>query len=97
MARQRSSDVNGRDFSEATVESAWKKGTAISGLDASMYRNDACGKMIKRTEHGNTSSEYGVDHIKPVVKDGTDDLYNLQPLYWKTNLDKGDAYRSACR
>jgi hypothetical protein len=96
--RARGTNVNGGSFSEATVESVWKKAAVISGRDSNTYRNDACGKMIKRSDHGNTSSEYGweVDHIKPVARDGTDDLYNLQPLYWKTNRDKGDTYPWSC-
>ena len=33
-----------------------------------------------------------IDHIKPVARGGSDDLSNLQPLYWETNRNKGDQY-----
>ena len=35
-------------------------------------------------KYGDTSSDYGweIDHIKPVARGGTDNLNNLQALYW---------------
>jgi len=53
---------------------------------------------MKYTEHGNRQSEYGweIDHINPVANNGSDDLYNLQPLYWGNNLDKGDSLNWSC-
>ncbi|MFN9492952.1 MAG: HNH endonuclease signature motif containing protein [Sphingobacteriales bacterium] len=50
--------------------------------------------MIKRSDYGNTNSRYGweVDHIKPVSKDGKDDLQNLQPLQWENNRYKSDNF-----
>ena len=98
MARARGTNVDGRTFSDDTVEKVWKKGAEIAGRDAGTYRKDACGTVIKRSEHGNTSSDYGweVDHKNPVANKGTGSLDNLQPLYWKTNRDKGDTYPWSC-
>jgi 5-methylcytosine-specific restriction endonuclease McrA len=44
-------------------------------------------------EHG-LQSEGGweIDHIVPVSLGGSDDLDNLQPLWWKNNRRKGDNY-----
>ncbi|MBK7970267.1 MAG: HNH endonuclease [Bacteroidetes bacterium] len=75
------------------------KGGIVTGRDPGTYRNDACGKLIKFSEHGNTSSDQGweIDHKQPVSKAGSDYLFNLQPLYWKTNREKGDTYPWRCR
>ena len=37
-----------------------------------------------------------IDHIKPVSKGGTDNLSNLQPLYWENNRSKGDKLDWKC-
>ena len=98
MARTRNTDIAGKQFGNTTVEAVWNTGTPISGYDSKMWRRDKCGHAIKRADYGNTKSEYGweVDHIKPVAKGGSDDLGNLQPLYWETNRDKSDTYPWQC-
>ena len=98
MARNRNTDIAGKQFASTTVEAVWNKGTSISGYDTKMWRRDKCGHTIKRSDYGNTKSEYGweVDHVKPLAKNGSDDLSNLQPLYWETNRDKSDAYPWQC-
>lgn len=98
MSRNRNTDIAGKQFANTTVEAVWNKGAEISGRDSKLWRRDMCGHIIKRVEYGNTKSEYGweVDHKKPVAKQGSDDLSNLQPLYWKTNRDKSDAFPWQC-
>jgi len=91
MRQRNTTKLNG-SFSEATIDLVWKKGKITTGYDADTYRKDTCGAWMKRTDYGNTSSKYGweIDHIKPVAEGGTDDLDNLQPLYWENNRHKGD-------
>ena len=85
--------TRGGSFDSATVAAVWQKGQAVQGHDPNVYRKDRCGAWMQRSEHGKTT-KYGweIDHIEPVAQDGTDDLSNLQPLYWENNRHKGDSY-----
>jgi hypothetical protein len=90
--------VHGRPFSAETIEAVWKKARPISGIDPDDWRRDRCGVPIQRSKYGDTSSKHGwqIDHIKPPIKGGTDDLSNLQPLQWGLNRYKGDDYSWQC-
>jgi hypothetical protein len=89
--RQSNTDRSGRSFSEATVNAVWNKGQIVSGYDPNVWRKDACGVWIKRSEYGQIT-QYGweIDHIRPVALGGGDEPINLQPLQWENNRHKGD-------
>lgn len=91
--RNTNTNSRGGQFDAQTIAQVWNKAQAVSGNDPAVYRKDACGAWIARSQYGRTT-EYGweIDHMKPVAKGGTDDLANLQPLHWKNNRHKGDSY-----
>lgn len=87
-------DTLGRSFDEATKIAVWQKGQPVQGYDATQIRQDPCGAWMVYKEHGNVSSPHGweVDHQKPKVAGGGDELSNLQPLHWQNNRHKSDDY-----
>lgn len=97
--RNRGSNRSGGSFDPAIVEAVWRKGQVVAGNNPAVFRKDVCGAWMKRSDHGNTNSKYGweVDHLVPVARAGSDDVWNLQPLHWQNNRGKGDDYpRYAC-
>lgn len=82
---------NNAPFDETTIEAVWKKAKTVAGKPD--YARDCCGCLIYRHSYGKIS-DYGweVDHIRPLAKDGNDELRNLQPLHWENNRHKSDNY-----
>jgi 5-methylcytosine-specific restriction endonuclease McrA len=93
MGRRRGTNKEGRGFDTERVEQVWEQGKKIQGKDPNLYRRDAAGNVIYRPSYGK-DSEMGweVDHKKPVDKDGTDNLKNLQPLQTDENREKSNQY-----
>lgn len=91
-SRKPNTTKEGGAWTEATKLAIWKKGKLIPDFDASIWRWDAYGSVIKFSEYSNRNSDYGweIDHINPIANGGTDDSTNLQPLQWKNNADKSD-------
>jgi 5-methylcytosine-specific restriction endonuclease McrA len=75
------------------VNQVWEKGQPIRGKDPDLYRRDAFGNELYKPSYGKQGPKsWEVDHIKPVSKDGSDNLRNLQPLQTDWNKEKGDKY-----
>lgn len=95
MARKHNTDRNGSSFTEEVKKAVWNKAQIVLGVDSSKQRKDSCGAWIIWDKYGETTENgngWEIDHIKPVAKDGTDDLSNLQPLQWQNNRTKSDDY-----
>ena len=93
MIRQPNTKTYGGSFSEYEVESVWQKGQIQAGYNPNVYRTDQCGAWMNRFAYGTTGDDgWEIDHMRPVSQGGSDELGNLQPLHWKNNRGKGDAY-----
>jgi len=76
------------------AQMVWNKGEKVFGFDSNVWRKSKHGHLMKRSEYGNRSSEYGweVEHGKPVAKGGTNHPNNLSAENWRENLRKGKKY-----
>ncbi len=95
MARKPNTTRNGNSFSMETRRTVWNKADTVIGRDSSVIRKDRCGAFIRWSSYGVTDKNgdgWEIDHIKPVAKNGGDELNNLQPLQWQNNRKKGDDY-----
>ena len=81
-------------FDPSLVRAVWNTGIPIHGYDATEWRRDQFGHVIRFHDYANELSPYGwhIDHIIPPERNGFDGLSNLEPLYWKTNIMKSDRY-----
>ncbi len=76
----------------------WGKAPFVDNHHPAYGKKDPCGACIKEDEYGNRDSNYGweIDHIIPesVLKDAgvpqelIDDIDNLRPMHWRTNVQK---------
>ena len=80
---------SGKNFSKEEELAVWNKAQPTDDPNICL---DICGQKIYFNKYGDTNSDYGweIDHIKPVAREGGDEMDNLQPLQWKTNRRKGD-------
>lgn len=89
------------DWTQQQIDAAWEKGFTINGKDANTYRTDACGALMKKSEHGEkTKLGWQIDHIFPKSKaeergyseDEYNHIENLRPMHWENNNSKNDDY-----
>lgn len=72
-------------------DQVWDKGQKIRGKDPNLYRKDSCGNEMYYSSYGkSTAKGWEIDHSKPVDKEGTDHLNNLQPLNTAAKRSKGN-------
>lgn len=84
------------DRNNALIQAVWEKGIAVEGVNAALYRKDACGAWIKRDLYNDNNNPFGwvIDHIYPQSLGGGDELENLRPLQVQNNLSKSNYYPS---
>ncbi|HTP81048.1 MAG TPA: HNH endonuclease signature motif containing protein [Bacteroidota bacterium] len=93
MFRSPNSTSSGNGFDTATIRAVWSKALLVPGYPS--YRTDACGALIRWEEYGTTTDHgWEIDHIRPVAKNGGDELSNLQALHWENNRHKSDNFPS---
>ena len=75
---------------EELIRAVWDKGIITPGQDPWEWRKDDYGNWIRFPDYGNRDSVFGweIDHIKPVSQGGTNQLSNLRPLWWRTNVER---------
>ena len=71
------------------IEEIWEKAIIIRGKNPSVWRKDKYENKIRFGSYG-TKGDYGweIDHKNPKDKGGSNQLRNLQPLYWEENREK---------
>ncbi len=75
-------------FGDSRKLAVWQKGQTVIGYDSSEYRLDSHGSWMRYSEYGQmTTYGWEIDHINP---SGPDELWNLQPLFWRNNRRKSD-------
>lgn len=90
--RARNKTVDGKPFTGLEKVAVWLCARPVEGRDSRLWRQDACGALMRWKDYGNCKSKWGweVDHIVPVAMGGGDVLENLQALHWKNNRNKGN-------
>lgn len=74
------------------VEQVWIKGYVVAGYDPNIWRQDRFGCWMNRFEYGNRDSPFGweFNHIISRSRGGSDDIVNLEPMYWANNVRLSD-------
>lgn len=80
-------------FNDKIIDAVWEKAKIVEGYNPDIWRQDFAKAWIRKDLYG-AKHPFGwaIDHIKPISKNGTSDIPNLEPLQWQNNIQKGDNY-----
>ena len=89
-----------RNFALEMAESIWNRAAEMEGLDPELFRKDACGAGMARSQYGMRDSNFGweIDHVYPIAMGGDDNIENLRAMQWENVESKGSdfpVYKSA--
>lgn len=89
-----------RNFALEMVESIWNRAAEMEGLDPKLFRKDAYGAVMARSQYGMRDSNFGweIDHVYPIAMGGDDNIENLRAMQWENVESKGSdfpVYKSA--
>ncbi len=74
-------------------EQVWNKARIIKGKNPNIWRRDPLGNIINWQFYAtNGKYTWEIDHIRPKLKGGSDDIRNLQALSKKVNRNKTNNY-----
>lgn len=93
-------EENIRNFDPEILESIWNRAMEMEGLDSNLFRKDACGAVMARSQYGMRDSNFGweVDYVYPIEMGGDDNIENLRAMQWQNVESKGSdfpVYKSA--
>ena len=87
------------NFTDDKIKTVWQNARTVDNFDPNKFRQDACGAWMAWDNYGmETAIGWGIDHILPVAKGGTDHTSNLRAFHWQNNKSKADdfpTYKSA--
>lgn len=93
--RNYNTTILGFPFSADLKFAVWIKADIITGVNSDLRRVDKYGAIIDWNQYGvltQNGTGWEIDHIKPVAREGSDRLDNLQPLQWQNNRMKSDSW-----
>jgi hypothetical protein len=80
---------------EALVDAVWQHGRVMPEMDASVWRQDACGAWMRREHFGHEASEFGWK-MEKVAPGAGDDAERLRPFHLHNSYDIANG-RPHCR
>lgn len=80
--------------SEKRKRIVWNKASVIPGWDPNVWRRDRFGWTMNYQAYGDRNNDYGweIDHNIPVSAGGQDNIFNMQPLHFRTNIFKSNKF-----
>src|SRR5512135_3207520 len=73
-------------LTEDQIDSVWQHGRVAAEADSSVWRQDACGAWMQRSQFGHENSEFGWK-IENIAAGEPDSPANLRPFHRRNHFD----------
>ena len=85
--------------SEQRKLDAWCACRVLPNYSPAIWRHDCNGRVIRFSDYGNRSSEYGgeLDHVVAGALGGSDHSSNIRALHWRDNASHGGMLAAVLR